>query len=71
MSQMQQGEPYIPPFVRRLMPNATEEEIIEAVHHLREYLLALYRMFLEREARGRSTDSAPTDGRVRFEEGGT
>lgn len=73
MSHMQQGEPYIPPFIRELMPNATEEEIAEAAQNLRGYLSALYRIFLRREARERrerAADSATSKARGRFGEGG-
>lgn len=42
-------QPYVAPFIRRLMKDATEEEILEASENLRQYLLVLYDMFLERE----------------------
>ena len=43
---------YVPPFVRRLMPKASEEEIQQAAQNLSDYLKVVYEIFLEREARG-------------------
>lgn len=46
-------QPYVPPFIRRRMPNATEEEILEAAENLKRYLTVMYRIFREREDRKR------------------
>lgn len=45
--------PYVAPFIRRLMKDATEEEILEASENLRQHLKILYGMFVERERRER------------------
>lgn len=45
------GQPYIPPFVRRLMKDASEEELLEATGRLSRYLNTLYEMFAEQQER--------------------
>jgi hypothetical protein len=60
---MQEGEPYIPPFIRRLMPNSTEQEIEQAAENLRAYLKLLYEIFLEREAKARDSEETKTHDR--------
>lgn len=65
---MLEEEPYIPPFIRRLMPNASEEEIIQAAENLRAYLKVLYGIFLEREAK--ADDSDQNSKYDRFQDGG-
>jgi hypothetical protein len=40
-------QPYVPPFIRRLIKDATEEEILKASENLRQYLLILYRIYRE------------------------
>ncbi len=64
---MHDEELYIPPFIRRLMPNASEEEIKEAAENLRGFVDALYRLHLADQERRRRTDSAIAEvhGRVR------
>jgi hypothetical protein len=42
-------QPYVAPFIRRLMKDATEEEILEASENLRRYLNVLYDIFLRQE----------------------
>jgi len=37
-----QSQPYVPPFVRELMKDASEEEILEAVENLRRCIKVLY-----------------------------
>lgn len=63
---MRQEEPYIPPFIRRLMPNASEREIIEAAENLKSYLRVMYRIFREREEKERRLDSPHFDTHGRF-----
>lgn len=63
---MQPEKPYVAPFIRRLMPGATKEEIIEASENLRSYLKILYGIFLEREAMQRAEDSRREGGHGRF-----
>jgi len=51
---MENEEPYVPPFVRRVMKDATEEEVLEATARLQRYLkamLAIYRSIEERRRR--------------------
>lgn len=50
-------KPYVAPFIYRLMPNASEAEILEASENLKAYLLVLYRAFLTREAKAYVRDS--------------
>ena len=64
---MRKEESYIPPVVRRVMPGATEAELLEATETLRRYLKAMYALYRELEAQGAERDScdlAPHD-RVR------
>lgn len=44
-------DPAVPRFIRDLMPNATEEELMQAERNFRGYILALYRGFIERVER--------------------
>jgi hypothetical protein len=67
---MQPEKPYVAPLIRRLMPNATEEEIVQASENLRAYLNVLYDIFLEREAKQRAYDSQPESGYGRFKKRG-
>lgn len=47
---MDEHEPaYVPPFVRRLMKDASEEEILQASANLGRYVRALYKTFLQME----------------------
>lgn len=59
---MHHEKPYIAPFIRRLMPTATATEIVEASENLRDFLNALYDMFLEQEAKQKVADSLDEDG---------
>jgi hypothetical protein len=43
------GQPYIPPFLRKKLKDASEQELEEATENLRRYLQALYRMFEKQE----------------------
>lgn len=54
---MEETKPYIPSFIRRLMVNASEQERLEATERLRRYLLAMYAIFLEMEAKKNGWDS--------------
>jgi hypothetical protein len=67
---MEQETPYVPPFIRRLMPNASEEQIIEASENLRAYLKLLYGIFLRKEAERLRTDSEESKPSARFGDGG-
>lgn len=60
---MQEEEQYIPPFIRRLMPKASEEEIQHAAENLRAYIKVLYDIFLEREAKERDSEQNRDHGR--------
>lgn len=62
--------PYVAPFIRRLMPTASEPEILEASENLRDFLNALYDMFLEQEAQRKPTDSLDKKGHGRFDHKG-
>ena len=44
-------QPYVAPFIRCLTKGATEKEIVEASENLRQYLLVLYDIGLERESK--------------------
>lgn len=48
------------------MPEASEEEVVEASENLRAYLNVLYDIFLEREAKRRVDDSRREGGHGRF-----
>lgn len=61
---MRKDEQYTPPFIRRLMPHASEQEIEQAAENLRAYLKVLYEVFLEREAKAR--DSRRSESHDRF-----
>jgi len=50
---MKNEEPYVPPFVRRVMKDATEDEILEATARLRRYLKAMYAIYQKKEGEGR------------------
>jgi DNA invertase Pin-like site-specific DNA recombinase len=63
---MQRDTQYVPPFIRRLMPTASEAEISEAAENLRGYLLILYRAFLAREAKRQASDSPTEQPHGRF-----
>lgn len=72
MPAMPKEEPYIPPLVRRLMKDATEEELVQASENLRRYVRALYATFLRMEAEQDATvrrDSCDSDGHDRFQLG--
>lgn len=45
-------ERYVAPFIRRLMKDASEEEIQEASENLRQYLLLMWRIYCRREEEG-------------------
>jgi len=60
---MRKDEQYVPPFIRRLMPNASEQEIEQAAENLRAYLKLLYEIFLEREAKARDSEENRTHDR--------
>ena len=49
---MEYGDDQISPLVRKLMPKASEEELVEATKNFREFLGVLYRMYERREAEG-------------------
>lgn len=46
-------------FVRHVMPDATEEEQIEATENFRNYLKVVYRIFLRLEAEGKLPEIPP------------
>lgn len=62
-SDQEADKPYVLPFIRRRMPNATEEEILEANENMRQYLLLLWRIHLreeeERESSKQQSDHEP------------
>jgi hypothetical protein len=60
---MEENERYTPPFIRRLMPKASEEEIQQAAENLRAYIKVLYDIFLEREAKARDSEQNRDHGR--------
>lgn len=66
VAHMDHEKPYVPPFVRRLMPTATEAEIEEASERLRGYLMLLYRIFLRKEAEQQQRDSQQSAPDARF-----
>lgn len=66
---MSQEDPYIPPFVRRAMNGATEDELVQATDNLRQYLRVMYKLFRELEAASASGDSSEFDSNGRFEMG--
>lgn len=41
-------KPYVAPFIRRLMSNATEDNILEANENVRDLVCALYEVYLAR-----------------------
>lgn len=51
-------DPYVPPFLRKKMPKASEEELLEATENLRLFLAAKFqaclRIVLEEEAQKRA-----------------
>ena len=51
--------PPISEFVRGLMPDESEAELIDATNNLREYLAVIYRITLRREAEERSKKIDP------------
>lgn len=63
---MPQEKLYVAPFIRRLMPSGTEEEILEASENLRAYLNALYNIYLAQEAGSSAADSPEQEGHDRF-----
>jgi site-specific DNA recombinase len=63
---MDQGESYIPPFVRKLMCDASEPEIVQAAENLRAYLSVLYRVYLDRKRELRTANSAAEQPHGRF-----
>ena len=67
---MESDKPYVAPFIKRLMPNASEPEILEASENLRAYLLLLYGVFLRKEAEAQLADSQSGDPDARFRLGG-
>lgn len=64
---MESDRPYVAPFIRRLMPDATEDEIVEASENLRRYLLIMYDIFLEREAALADSPDNAGDDRVELD----
>jgi hypothetical protein len=46
------GGPYIPSLVRRLMPNASEQELIEATENLRRFVCVAEKIYLEMKRNG-------------------
>lgn len=63
---MEHDQVYVAPFIRKLMPDATEREILEASDNLRDLLYALYEAFLACEAKQSSADSRAKEPRGRF-----
>lgn len=60
-------QPYVAPFIRRLMKDATEEEILQASENLRQYLLVMYDIYRRREDELLYTRSSnPLDFRSNF-----
>ncbi|TAJ36856.1 MAG: hypothetical protein EPO55_20235 [Reyranella sp.] len=67
---MQIDEPYIPPFIRRLMPSASEQDLLRATNNLRRYLSVMYRLFRELEVEQARADSHRPMLDDRFQSGG-
>lgn len=63
---MEHDQPYVAPFIRQLMPDATEHEIVEASENLRDLLYALYDAFVAQKARDADHDSHEGRRRDRF-----
>jgi hypothetical protein len=63
---MEQDQPYVAPFLRRLMTGASEEQILEASENLRGYLRAMYAIYLRQERTRRERDSRASNARDRF-----
>jgi len=57
---MSQEDPYIPPFVRRVMRGATKEELLEATSRLRRYLKAMYGIYVQLAEQKAAGDSEQT-----------
>lgn len=63
---MDHAQPYVAPFLRRLMPDATEAEILGASENLHGYLRVLYRAFVEGKAAQACRDSSDEGVHGRF-----
>ncbi|UYN96065.1 MAG: hypothetical protein KIT25_03730 [Enhydrobacter sp.] len=68
---MSQEQPYVAPFIRRRMPDASEEDILAASENLRAYLKLLYGIFLHQEVEKRHGDSETREPDARFGADGT
>jgi site-specific DNA recombinase len=66
---MQNEKQYVPPFVRHVMKDSTDQEIQEATENLRRYLMALYGMFLRAQTEKPRCDSSDFPNHDRFETG--
>lgn len=67
---MQPDPPYVAPFIRKLMPHATEQEIVEASENLRAYLKLAFEAFLRNRQATHQRDSRDMPDHDRFAEGG-
>lgn len=67
---MEQDQPYVAPFLRRLMKGASEEQILEASENLRGYLRAMYAIYLRQERARRDQDSRASEPHDRFPDSG-
>lgn len=67
---MEQDQPYVAPFLRRLMKGASEEQILEASENLRGYLRAMYAIYLRQERARRERDSRASNAHGRFSRSG-
>jgi site-specific DNA recombinase len=70
MCLMPEGEPYIPPFIRRVMKDASEEELLQGTENLRRYFKALYAVYLKIEEQKSRGDSVDRKSHDRFQMGG-
>lgn len=59
-------KPYVAPFIRKLMPHATETEILEANENVRDLVCALYDICLAHEEAGTLDDLLAKAGAERI-----
>ena len=65
------GVPLVLPFVRKLLPNASEQELIEATENVRRYVFQLYRIAVRLQKEGKLPLPKKKRRRGRGDEGTT
>jgi hypothetical protein len=66
MKEAEDQKPYIPPFLRTLLPDANEHQLLQATENLRAYLVVAYGIFTRIESDESADDSRQSLANGRF-----